>query len=305
MIKGSYTLGSIKIDLKKETKKNTIFNCDGIFKKTGIRKIYRSSKNQNSHTLAISAAKKNFKNLDKDRIESLIFLTQSPISLIPSAGSLLQKDLKLKNSTYVLDINQGCSSFPYAFNLAINLIKAGEFNNSLIVCSETYTKYISKNNKSCLPIFSDAASSIFINKKNLPRILSSVYLTDGNGHKNLCLKSGNKIFMNGLEVFTFTSKAVPAAVHTLLKKAKLNIKDIEYFIFHQASKIVLDMIQNKLKIPSNKFFNNIENVGNTVSSTIPIGLLDAIKRKKIKKNKPILIMGFGVGYSLSGGVYKF
>ena len=96
--------------------------------------------------------KKNLKSI-KEKVESLIFLTQSPISTIPSSGSLLHKDLNLAENCYVLDIIQGCSSFPYAFNLAINLIKNREFSNSLIICSETYTKNILKNDKTCLPIF--------------------------------------------------------------------------------------------------------------------------------------------------------
>ena len=86
--------------------------------------------------------------------------------------------------------------------------------------------------------------------------------------------------MNGIEVFSFTSEKVPYAVNELLKKANLQIKDISYFIFHQASKIVLDTIQQKLQIPKEKFYNKIELIGNTVSSTIPIGLIESFKNKK-------------------------
>ena len=89
--------------------------------------------------------------------------------------------------------------------------------------------------------------------------------------------------MNGLEVFTFTSEKVPFAVNELLKKSKLKINDISYFIFHQASKIVLETIQQKLNIPNEKFFNNIEFIGNTVSSTIPIGVIEALKNKEDQK----------------------
>ena len=304
MIDGCYKLGSKKINLKKEFSKFNKLNFNEVFKKTGIRFIYRTAKNENTHTLAYEVGKKNLQ-LINEKIESLIFLTQSPISTIPSSGSLLHKDLNLSENCYVLDIIQGCSSFPYAFNLAINLIQKNEFKNSLIICSETYTKNISKNDKTCLPIFSDAASSLFIKKKKIPKILSSIYITDGNGHKNLCLNKQGKLYMNGLEVFTFTSEKVPFAVNELLKKSKLKINDISYFIFHQASKIVLETIQQKLNIPNEKFFNNIEFIGNTVSSTIPIGVIEALKNKRIKKNKPFMLMGFGVGYSLSGGIYKF
>ena len=121
------------------------------------------------------------------------------MSTIPSSGSLLHNDLKLSENCYVLDVIQGCSSFPYAFNLVINLIQNKEFNNSLIICSETYTKNIINNDKICLPIFSDAASSLFINKETMPNLLSSIYLTDGRGHKNLCVNKNVYVF----EDFTF------------------------------------------------------------------------------------------------------
>ncbi len=304
MINGNYKLGSEKINLEKEFFKFKNLNFNQIFKKTGIRYIYRSSKKENTHTLAREVAKKHLKKI-KEKIESLIFLTQSPISTIPSSGSLLHKDLKLPENCYVLDIIQGCSSFPYAFNLAINQITNNEFNNSLIICSETYTKNILKNDRTCLPIFSDAASSLFISKNTIPKIISSIYLSDGKGHKNLCTNKKGELFMNGIEVFSFTSEKVPFAVNELLKKANLKINDISYFIFHQASKIVLDTIQNKLNIPSDKFFNNIEHLGNTVSSTIPIAVIESLKNKKIPPKKPFLLMGFGVGYSLSGGIYRF
>lgn len=109
--------------------------------------------------------------------------------------------------------------------------------------------------------------------------------------------------MHGSNVFTFTAEQVPIATEALLKKAKLKIDDIELFVYHQASKVVLDFIRNKLNIPTKKFVYDMRDYGNTVSSSIPIALLRS--KNKIKKNKPILIMGFGVGYSLCGGIYKF
>ena len=307
MIKGSYSLGSSKINLESEINLYTDLDFQDLFKKTGIRHVYRTKENETSLTLAIDASKKLLKNID-EKIESLIFVTQSPISTIPASGCLLHKEINLKNECFVLDIVQGCSGFPYALTVAINLINNKQFKNCLIVSSETYTKYINKNDRACMPIFSDAASAIFINKHTTPKILSSFFLTDGEGAKNLCLKTEKnkqKLIMHGANVFTFTAEKVPYATNLLLKKANLKISDIGLFVFHQASAIVLETIKKKLKIPKEKFYNNIEFFGNTVSSTIPISLITANKEKKIPKKKPILIMGFGVGYSLCGGIFKF
>tara|TARA_B110000444_G_C18818988_1_gene586705 strand:+ start:949 stop:1878 length:930 start_codon:yes stop_codon:yes gene_type:complete len=308
MIKGAYSFGSIKVDLSKELEITGKIKFQDIYKKTGIKTIYRAGDEENTLTLAIDASKKVLKNID-DEIDSLIFVTQSPISSIPSSGSILHKKLNLKKECYVLDITQGCSGFPYALITAINLIKNNEFKNCLIVCSETYTKYIKKNERSTAPIFSDAASAFYINKKNLPSILSTFFYTDGSGEKNLCLKEDEKgdrnLYMNGTNVFTFTAEKVPFATNKILEKANLTIEEIKYFIFHQASSIVLTTIKDKLKIKNDLFFNDIEEFGNTVSSTIPIALIQLEEKKILPKKQPVLIMGFGVGYSLCGGVFIF
>lgn len=307
MINGSYSFGGNKINLENEIDSLENSNFKQLFKKTGIKYIYRTKKNETTLTLAVDASKELLKNIEEE-VDSLIFVSQSPVSTIPAAGCLLHKELNLKKECFVLDLVQGCSAFPYALTTATNLINNGLFKNCLIVTSETYTKYISKDNKTCLPIFSDAAASIFLNKKSIPKILSSFFLTDGSGAQNLCLKTkDNKqnLFMNGTNVFTFTTENVPYATNRLLEKANLKIENIKLFIFHQASAVVLDTIKDKLKIPKEKFYYDIESFGNTVSSTIPIALIKANKEKIIPKKEPVLIMGFGVGYSLSGGIFIF
>tara|TARA_B100001029_G_C15030067_1_gene436325 strand:+ start:153 stop:1061 length:909 start_codon:yes stop_codon:yes gene_type:complete len=301
MINGNYCFGKYKLNLSKEKSfKGQKFKR--LFAKTGIKYIYRSSKAENSLTLGIKAAK-NLVKKSKEEIEGLIFITQSPHSLIPSSGTILHRELKLKKNCFVLDVIQGCSGFPYALSIASNLIHSKILKNCLIVSSETYTKYIDKQNRNCFPIFSDAASAILFNKQNTPRLLSSIYFTDGTGENNLILKKNKKLFMHGANVFTFTAQQVPHATNLLLKKTNLKINDVSLFIYHQASKTVLDFVKNRLSIPKNKFLYDITDHGNTVSSTIPISLIRS--KHKIKKNKPILVMGFGVGYSLCGGIFNF
>tara|TARA_B100000989_G_C19531636_1_gene470327 strand:+ start:444 stop:1373 length:930 start_codon:yes stop_codon:yes gene_type:complete len=308
MIKGAYSFGSTKVDLNKEIDLNSKIKFKDILKKTGIESIYRAGDLENSLTLAIDASNKVLKKIDK-QIDSLIFVSQSHVSSIPSSGSILHEKLNLKKECFVLDITQGCSGFPYALITAINLIKNKEFRNCLIVCSETYTKYIKKSDRSTAPIFSDAASAFFIDENNLPLIHSTFSYTDGSGAKNLCLKkdkNGNEnLFMQGTNVFTFTAEKVPMATKIILEKANLKFDEIKYFVYHQASSIVLKTIRDKLEIKDELFYDDIKDHGNTVSSTIPIALIKLDKKKILPKKKPILIMGFGVGYSLCGGIFSF
>lgn len=304
MIEGSYVLGKKKIDIRKRFKYLEKTKLDDLIKKTGIKFIYETDKNENSLTLAIMATKKTLKNINEN-IESVIFISQSHVSTIPPSGALLHSKAKLKKECAVIDIVQGCSSFPYALTIAINMIKSKTFNNCLIVSSEVYTKFIEKKNRSCASIFSDAASAIFLSSKNLPRIISSFFYTDGSGQDKLYKSQKNEIIMKGADVFAFTITEVPKAVKELLKKANLKIEQIEGFFFHQASDLVLNSLRKKLLIPKKKFFKDFAEIGNTVSSTIPISLIKANKKKILKYNKPYMLVGFGVGYSLSGGIFCF
>ena len=106
--------------------------------------------------------------------------------------------------------------------------------------------------------------------------------------------------MNGSEIFKFTVENVPILVKKVLEKNKKNMKDINLFVFHQANKFMLEFIRKKIGIDEDLFFYFLENCGNTVSSTIPIALKEAINQNKIKDGDTLLLAGFGVGYSWGG-----
>ena len=99
------------------------------------------------------------------------------------------------------------------------------------------------------------------------------------------------------EINNFTIATIPKLVNDVLEKNNLEVSDVDYFIFHQANKFMLDYLRKKLKVPTEKFYNNIMNTGNTVSSTIPIALKDCLENDVIKPGDKVLLCGFGVGYS--------
>ena len=111
--------------------------------------------------------------------------------------------------------------------------------------------------------------------------------------------------MNGRIIFDFVSKNINISIKKIIKKENLKINDIDLFILHQGSKFVIDTLSKQLNIENSKIVFSSKNYGNTVSSTIPIALIELEKKKILPKKQPILIMGFGVGYSLCGGVFKF
>ena len=214
---------------------------------------------------------------------------------------IIQHKLKLKTDVLAFDINMGCSGFVYALNVAKSLISQKNLSNGLIVCADVYTKYIEKNNSACRPIFSDASSAVIVGACKSLSIKEFDYGTDGSGAFDLYLKdNSNDIYMNGSKVALFTIKRVPSSI-----KSKMKIKNIDKFIFHQASKFVLNQIYRVLKIDKSKSYENYQKYGNTVSSSIPIALKEASKRKLIKNNDNIILSGFGVGLSWSSVLIKW
>ena len=282
---------------------------------TGINKRYLAKKESVLDMAEISAKKLIKKNnIDKNKIDFLILVTQSPDSNIPATSNILHYKLVLNKNCLCFDLNQGCSGFIYALSVASALIESKIVKTGIIICSEKYSQYIRKNDKSCRPIFSDGASSVLITKSKNKDIDGFDLGSDGSGYENLIvplsqknikLKNSklvkNKIFMDGAKVFMFTLSTVKICFYNILKKSKISKKDIDYFVFHQASKKVIDNLIRKLNLDKNKVIKNYNLIGNTVSSSIPI----ALKMANIKKNKKIMLLGFGVGYSWGGCIIKF
>jgi 3-oxoacyl-[acyl-carrier-protein] synthase-3 len=282
-----------------------------IYLKSGIKNIAVSTKNQSALDLATKAADIILKK--KYKIDGIIYVSQSPEYYLPSSSCILQDRLNLSKNIFTFDVNQGCSGYIYGLCLASSLIKNMIAENILLICSDTYSKYISKTNLTCLPIFSDAASATIITKSKTNFFLDFQFGTDGSGYKDLIVKNSGfyansskpEIFMDGKKILLFTMTKVPELINNILHRNNLTIGKIDYFIFHQASKIVIENLIRKMSLDKNKVYFNIEKIGNTVSSSIPIAISKLIKKKQLKKNSKILLAGFGVGLSMGATIINW
>lgn len=301
------------------------WSSEKIEKKVGIRERHIVKEDETALDLALVAGKKILKNYDKDKIDFLLFCTQSPEYYLPSGACILQDRLGLNKRIGAFDYNLGCSGFVYGLTLAKSLITSKVATSILLIASETYTKHIHPKDKSNKTIFGDAAAATIIEKSEGEQIGEFVLGTDGSGFKNLIVPNGglrnrynpnakeiddgsgsirtnNNIYMNGPEIFNFTIKAVPKVVSETLKKNNTTLNEIDYVIFHQSNKYMNEYLRKKINIPKSKFCENLLLKGNTVSTTIPIALKDSLDNNSIKKNDRVLLVGFGVGYSWGGTI---
>jgi 3-oxoacyl-[acyl-carrier-protein] synthase-3 len=286
-------------------KKREIFRNKKIIKITGIKQRYIASLSESVIQMGYNSAKKIIRG-KKINFDFLLFVTQTSPYKFPSAACVLQNKLGLGKNIFSIDINMGCSGFIYALSVSKALFSSHkDFKNGLIICAENYTKYINNKNKSCLPIFSDASTATHVKRAN-KEVSKFSYGTDGSGYKDLILEnSKNNMFMNGSKVALFTLYTIPKFISVFLKKIKLNLSTIDMFVFHQASRLVLENLRRKLNIDNQKFPKNLNKYGNTVSSTIPLLLRDLNKSKKINNNDKILLVGYGVGLSWAACYLKW
>ena len=305
------------------------WSVDKVASKVGVNVRHLAGDNETAGDLAEKAAKRLFEEYEvnpKD-MDFLLLCTQSPDYFLPSTSCILQDRLGLSTSIGAFDYNLGCSGCIYGLAVAKGLIATGAARNVLLLTAETYNKYLYPSDKSNRSIFGDGAAACLISTDGFAEIGDFVFGTDGSGADNLIVKTGasrqkektgryvqddeghiwydDYLYMNGGAIFNFTLEAVPVLVKQLLEKHNIQKEDIDYYIFHQANKFMLNTIRKVCALPKEKFYVNLENTGNTVSSTVLIGLKDCLDNGNIVAGKQVMITGFGVGLSWGGTVLKF
>lgn len=295
--------------------------------KVGIKRRYIAGGNETGLDLAEKACYKLFENFDKQKIDYILYCTQSPEYFLPTTACILQDKLGLRTDIGALDFNLGCSGFTYGVNLANALISSGQAENVLLVTAETYSKFIHPKDKTNRSIFGDAAAATLISKTEEDHIFKFKFGTDGSGYDKLIIKNGcsrfpldpnaeeigygtdniytdNHLYMNGPEIFNFTTKVIPNFVKEMMEVNKMEVGQVDQFVFHQANSFMLDFLRKRIKIDKENFYNDLSDGGNTVSCTIPIAVKRFTERLDKDQELTLAIVGFGVGLSWSGGIIK-
>lgn len=304
------------------------WNAEKVNAKIGINSRHIAN-TETATDMAIKAAKNLFNEsgISPDNIDFILFCTQSPDYFLPTSACLIQKALDIPTSAGALDFNLGCSGYVYGLSLAKGLVMAGVAKNILLITSETYSKYIHPQDKGNMSIFGDGASASLISDNGIALIGDFVLGSDGEGASNLIVKTGasrfpkpaneinfdenghinasDYLYMNGPEILTFTLNRIPQLLKETVAKNNLDADDINMYVLHQANKFILNTLRKVCGIKKENFYIDLEESGNTVSSTIPIALALSIKDQSISNGMNVIIAGFGVGYSWGATLLKF
>lgn len=293
-------------------------------KRTGVCSRFIADESETALDFALRACEQLAQQdrLRPNEIDGLIFCTQSPDYIMPPNSCLLHGRLKLHSKVLAFDVTLACSGYIYGLQLADSLIRSGAAKRVLLATADTYSRYIHPADRATRCLFGDGgAVSVIAESRDACGIRDVRCGTAGSHYEKFIIpaggtraprcesssreradKSGNirtdeHIFMDGLGVLSFFNTTVPASVKETLQQNGLTIGDVDLFVFHQASQVVLDTLRSSLGIPLDKMVYDLADVGNLVSASIPVALSRALERGQAKPGHLALLCGFGVGLS--------
>ena len=288
----------------------------------GIRYRRIADKGVTASDLCFTAAEKLLDNLSWNRtdLDVLIFVTQTADYIIPNTSSILQQRLGLSKRCLAFDINLGCSGYVYGLSVVSSLLQNISGGKALLLVGDCSTSVISPSDKSTYPLFSDAGSATAIERCEGDTWHFNLQ-TDGTGYEDIMIKSGGmrhpfqdasiiekkiddgvyrndlQMKLDGTNIFNFALREVAANIQSLLEQTNSSLSNVDFVVFHQANKLMIENICRKLKLDIAKVPLSLYDFGNTSSASIPVTIVTRLAPRLFDTSATLILAGFGVGLS--------
>ncbi len=268
--------------------------------------------------------------LNKDEIDALLLVTQSPDYFLPATSNVIQGRLNLKNDVLCMDINQGCAGHQVGLIQAFSLLEQESINKVVLLNADVLSKKVSEKDRTNRPLVGDGASITIVEKCEQENTIYANVKMDGNRCDALIIPAGgfkmpssektaelekdasgnyrskDHLLMKGDAIFNFVQNEVPIMVDDLLGFSGVKKEDVDYYMFHQPNKFMLKKLADKMKISYEKMPNNVvENFGNAGGLTVPTVITFNLGEKAEKEDFILCMAGFGVGLTWSSIIMKF
>lgn len=288
-------------------------------KTTGIESRRIVDANTTASDLCLQAAENLLAKLkwQKQDVQILVFVSQTPDYKIPCTATILQDKLALPKTCLAFDINLGCSGYVYGLSVVASLLEKIK-GKALLLVGDTSSTCISETDKTTAPLFSDAGSAtalsydidaetLFFNLQSDGAGYDAIITKDG-GSRNpatvvsferdkLTGRSNSDMFLDGIRVFNFSRREVVPNVNEILDSNHFMKEQMDFFVFHQANKLMNDTIAKKLGLPKEKVPLSLKTLGNTGAASIPITIVKEMHEQVNRGELRVLLSGFGVGLS--------
>ncbi len=259
---------------------------------------------------------------ERSEIDSLIFVTQTPDMPLPATACVLQNRLKLSQECSAFDVNQGCAGYPYGLHIAGCQLRSQGPKKAILIVGDTAGKInLPSRAATTAPLFGDAVSATALEWSENAAPMYFQFGTDGAGWDVIMahrpggnppmkkdkflyeelpdgtIRVGGNFRLQGENVFNFSTRIAPDAVRNILSYSKQSVETIDYFVFHQANKMINDVVRKRLKLEPERVPSSLAQFGNTSSASIPVTMQLHCKEELVSKPLSFILCGFGVGLS--------
>ena len=285
--------------------------------RTGISER-RISTGETTRDLAAEAARRALKaaGVDARELDIIILGTSSPDNNYPSDACSVQAMIGAENAV-AFDISAACAGFIFAMNIVHGFFQAGIYKTALIIGAETLSKVTDWTDRGTCVLFGDGAGAAVL-KAEETGVVDMLMGSDGTKGPILSCTSrtlGNFLTgtrpelglmtMDGQEVFRFAVKKVPESIEILLERNHISREEIKYYVLHQANHRILEGVAKRMKVPLERFYENIGRYGNTSAATIPIALDEMAEQELLRPGQWIMCLGFGAGLTWGGAMFRW
>lgn len=290
---------------------------------TGVTEYRKAAPETCSSDLCKESAKALFEALkvDPKTIGGIVFATMTPDYRVPSTACILQDRLGCSNSAVAYDINMGCSGYVVGLYNACSLIQGAGLKRVLLLAGDTQTKLCYEKDKNVVFLLGDGGSATLLEAAEGVDDIKIELMNDGSRFKTLYvpagsfrnpstektrqvterpdggLRSDDNLYMDGMEIFKFSSTDVVKTIHAFMESERLSAEGVDYLVLHQANKFMNDKIARKLQFTPEKVPYSIQVYGNTGSASIPLTIVHNYSDMKKQEKVRCLLSGFGVGLS--------
>ena len=290
--------------------------------RTGILERRFGSDEQSTSDLALEAAQKALAHAGvlPDEIDLVLVATITPDMAFPSTACVLQHKLGLRKVA-CFDLEAACSGFLYALDVADSMLASGRYKKALVVGAEKMSSIMDWEDRTTCVLFGDGAGAAVLSKEGEGPSLVGFYCgADGSNPSLLCQPAGGSALpassetlssrkhflkMNGREIFKSAVRVMESSCRTLLEEHNLELSDVSLIIPHQANMRIVESLSQRLEVPMNKFYCNLERYGNTSAASIPLALNEAVQKKTLSDGDLCLLVAFGAGLTWSSTIVRF
>jgi 3-oxoacyl-[acyl-carrier-protein] synthase III len=318
MIAGTGSAIPEKILTNKDLEKMVDTTDEWITTRSGIKERHIAPEGVYTSTLAIEASKKalDMAGIKPEELDLIICATVTPDQPLPATMSFVQTGLGAKSATGY-DIHAACSGFLFGLSMVEQIIRSGKHKKVLLVGAELLSRIVDWTDRATCILLADAAGAVVVVPTEEDRgILQAITHVDGSmidllhipapgiriayGDKRIEEERLNYVKMRGNELFKVATRYMEAVSREVLEQANIGIDDIALFIPHQANQRISLAVAERLKLPLEKMYTNIDRIGNTSAASIPVALDEVVRAGKIKRNDLVLIASFGAGVTWGG-----